>query len=112
MSTPQTASAFPTKRVYVDDDNALMSFTWIRPMPHNGYLGEVTFRSVKKKPIQVFGAIDDNGSKNWGFQAQDGSFLCRMEVASDQNSITFLDLKKGNWPLITLNARFPGGQQG
>lgn len=110
MSTPQTSPNLqPTKRVYVDEDEIRMTFSWTRPMPHDGYLGEVSYGSFKKKPIQVFDAKvnSTDGSKTWQYQAQDGSFLCSMKVTSDQSSITFLDPKKGNWPLVTVDARFP-----
>jgi hypothetical protein len=109
MSTPQTSpNPQPTKRGYVDDDEIRMIFNWIKTMPHGGFLGEVSYGSFQKKPIQVFAAeVNPDGSKKWQYQAQDGSFLCSMKVTSDQNSITFLDPKKGNWPLVTVYARFP-----
>lgn len=109
MSTPQTSpNQQPTKRIYIAEDDARMAFNWTRPMPNGGYLGEVTFGSFQRKPIQVFDAKVDrtDGSKTWQYQAQDGSFLCSMKVTSDQGSITFLDRKKGDWPLITVDARF------
>jgi len=110
MSTPQTSPNLqPTKRVYLDEHGVQMTFNWTRPMPQGGYLGEVTFGSYQKKPIQVFDAKLDNtdGSKTWQYQAQDGAFLCSMKVSSDRNSITFFARKKGDWPLIVVSARFP-----
>src|SRR6185295_15974943 len=107
MATAETSTVTtPTKRVYLDDDDVRMTFNWIRPMPHGGYLGEVSYGSFVKKPIQVFDAQIDpaDQSKTWQFQAQDGAFLLKMKVLSDQSSITFLDLKKGTFPLVTVYA--------
>ena len=105
MSTPQTSpSPNPTKYVYLDEQGRQMNLNWIRQMPNNGFLGEVTYLSFVKKPIQVFAAVESNGNKTWQFQAQDGSFLLSMEVTSDQNKITFFANKKGNFPNVTLFA--------
>lgn len=111
MATPQTSvNPHPTKRTYVDGNDGLMFFNWVRQMPNNGYLGEVTYGSYQKKPIQVFDphpATTADVEKIWQYQAQDGSFLCSMKVTAGQTSITFFDRKKGNWPGITVDARFP-----
>ncbi|HXD33444.1 MAG TPA: hypothetical protein VN643_20140 [Pyrinomonadaceae bacterium] len=110
MATAQTTIvAEPTKRVYVDDNDVRMTLNWIRRMPHDGYLGEVSYGSISRKPIQVFDAQTNqtDQSKTWQFQAQDGSFLLKMKVAGDQNTVTFLELKKGTFPLVTVYARFP-----
>lgn len=99
-----------------------MTFQWTKPMPTNGYLGNVTFREFQKKPIQVFDPkpIEVHGvvlGTSWAYQAQDGSFLCRMFVSAFNDVfITFSERKKGNWPLITVfaphhsNLGDPGGQ--
>jgi hypothetical protein len=112
MATAQTTIvAEPTKRVYVDDCDVRMTLNWTRRMPNDGYLGEVSYGSISRKPIQVFDAqtdpTDPEQSKTWQFQAQDGSFLLKMKVSGDQNKVTFLSLRKGTFPLVTVYARFP-----
>ena len=87
-----------------------LTFQWTKQMPKKGYLGTVTFRQFQKKPIQVFDAepVYVHGfllGWDWAYQAQDGSFLCRMFVSNFGNVfITFSERKKGDWPLITLLA--------
>jgi hypothetical protein len=79
-------------------------------MPNNGYLGNVTFREFQKKNIQVFDPqpVTVYGVTlgfSWAYQAQDGSFLCRMFVSAFGDVfVTFSERKKGNWPLITVFA--------
>jgi hypothetical protein len=104
MSTPSssTTTAVPTRQHYFAYDGTPMSFTWTKPMPQGGYLGTVTFGLLKNKSIQVFDPKDVQYGKSWAYQAQDGSFLCRMFVTSDWRFITFSDSKKGNWPLISV----------
>ena len=115
MSTPVSTQAIPTPPTqvttfYTPDTFELLTFQWTRRMPQNGYLGNVTFRQFRKKPIQVF---DPKPVVSWGielgiswaYQAQDGSFLCRMFVSHFGNAyISFSERKKGDWPLITLLA--------
>ena len=93
-----------------DATGDVLTFQWTKPMPENGYLGNVTFRQFKKKLIQVF---DPEPVVSWGvqlgiswaFQAQDGTFLCRMFVSNFGDLfITFSERKKGDWPLITVYA--------
>jgi len=110
MSTPQTAvTSDPTKRAYLDDDEIRMILLWDRHMPNGGRLEEVNYgTAIQKKPIQVFDAKPESDrSKTWQFQAQDGSFLCSMNVSEDQNTVKFLNNRKGNFPQITVHARFP-----
>ena len=111
MSTPQTSpSPNPTLNVYVDKQGQRMILNWTRQMPDNGFLGEVTYLSFVKKPIQVFAAkVDQQGNKTWEFQAQDGSFLCSMKVTFDQRVVTFLNLRKGKFPLVTVTTQFQIG---
>jgi hypothetical protein len=52
-------------------------------MPQNGWLGTVSYGSINAKPIQVFDAKSVAGGTSWAFQAQDGSFQCRMFVSSN-----------------------------
>ena len=82
-----------------------LTFQWTRAMPEGGYLGNVTFRQFQKKPIQVFDPEPVYSHSiligvSWAYQAQDGSFLCRVFVTEFLNAyVTFSDLKKGNWPV-------------
>jgi len=110
MSTPQTAvtTSDPTKRVYVDENDIRMILEWGKHMPNGGRLGDVTYGSLRDKLIQVFAAIENpDRSKTWQFQAQDGSFLCSMNVSLEQDVVTFFDSKKGNFPQVKVYARFP-----
>ena len=104
MSTPQTSpSPNPTNNIYFDVRQRPMEFKWTKPMPNNGFLGEVTYRVIVNKPIQVFAAkVDQQGNKTWEFQAQDGSFLLSMTVTSDRSTVTFSNLRKGTFPLVTV----------
>lgn len=112
MSTTSTIRTPPTQvtTFYTPDTFELLTFEWTRPMPNNGYLGNVTFRQYHKKPIQVF---DPKPVVTWGvelgiswaYQAGDGSFICRLFVSHFGNAyIGFSQRKKGDWPLITLLA--------
>ena len=111
MSTTVTTTAEPTLGHYQCGSGCSpLSFKWTRPMPQNGWLGEVTFGQYVNKPIQVYGAepILYNGHQvglNWGFQAQDGSFVCRMYVSSNQNNINFVNCRPfANWSLTSCFA--------
>lgn len=104
---------FPPTHVttfYTPDTFELLTFQWTRRMPNNGYLGNVTFRQYQKKNIQVFDPqpVVSYGivlGFNWAYQAQDGSFLCRLFVSNFGNVyIAFSERKKGDWPLISLLA--------
>ena len=115
MSTAATTQAIPTPTpplpptkvttFYAPDTGEVLTFQWTKQMPSNGYLGTVTFRQFQKKPIQVFAAepVYTYGillGWSWAYQAQDGSFLCRMFVSAFIDShVTFSDRKKGNWPV-------------
>ena len=97
----------PTKRIYLDENDLRMIFNWGRRMPNNGRLGDVTYGSLQKKLIQVFNPIENaDRSKTWQFQAQDGSFLLSMKVSENQDVVTFFDSKKGNFPQVTVYAKF------
>jgi hypothetical protein len=115
VSTPVSTQAipFPPTQIttfYTADTFEPLTFQWTRRMPNNGYLGNVTFRQFQKKNIQVFDPriIETFGvvlGTSWAYQAQDGSFICRMFVSNFGDLyITFSDRKQGNWPLITVFA--------
>lgn len=111
MST-QATPAPPTRitTFYTPDTFEPLTFEWTRPMPNNGYLGNVTFRQYQKKNIQVFDPrpVVSYGVQlgiSWAYQAQDGSFICRMFVSAFGDVyVTFSERKQGNWPLVTVLA--------
>jgi hypothetical protein len=111
ITTPATVTT-PTRitTFYTFDTNEPLTFQWTRPTPNNGYLGNVTFRQYQKKNIQVYDPkrIEAYGvllGISWAYQAQDGSFICRLFVSNFGDVfITFSERKTGNWPLITLLA--------
>ena len=84
-----------------------ITFNWTGQRPHGGWVGEVTYGSFVKKPIQAFDAkfVDPTNPKiiDWAYQAQDGSFLCRMTVNSAplrNGSVTFGTCRDNNWPQL------------
>ncbi|HVF68535.1 MAG TPA: hypothetical protein VM914_12775 [Pyrinomonadaceae bacterium] len=89
---------------YCPYENAYVSFDWTTPKPYGGWLGATGY--YKAKDVQAYDAQSlPNGGLNWGFQAQDGSFVCRMYVSSDQNNITFVNCKPfSNWSLTSCFA--------
>ncbi len=108
----QPIPAPPTRitTFFTGDTFEPLTFEWTRRMPNNGYLGNVTFRQFQKKNIQVFDPrpIETFGvllGFSWAYQAQDGSFICRMFVSNFGDLyVTFSERKQGNWPLITVFA--------
>ncbi|HEX8475950.1 MAG TPA: hypothetical protein VF666_18130 [Pyrinomonadaceae bacterium] len=105
MSSTQPRAVKPTQPRYFAQNGAIMTFDWTRPMPENGYLGTVSFPGVAtNKPIQVFDPKTSVKGTDWAFQAQDGSFLCRMFVTASQSRVTFSQNRIGNWPNITVYA--------
>jgi len=79
----------PTKTLYFcPNEGTYLTLSWTRPMPYGGWLGQAT--TSETKDVQAYDAQSLNGGvTSWGFQAQDGSFVCRMYVSSNQNSISF-----------------------
>jgi hypothetical protein len=116
MSTPVPTKCIipiPPTRVttfFTVDTSEPLTFQWTKQMPNKGHLGTVTFRQFQKKPIQVFEpkGVETFGvclGISWAFQAQDGSFLCRLFVSNFGDVfITFSEPKKGDFPIITLLA--------
>ncbi len=111
MSTTTTAtSTDPTApRYQCGSGCGTLTFQWGKRMPENGRLGTVTFGQYVNKPIQVFDAqpIKYNDviiGTNWAFQAQDGSFVGRMYVSSDQYNVSFVNCNNANWPLTSCFA--------
>jgi hypothetical protein len=89
---------------YCPYEGAFVSFDWTTPMPYDGWLGQTA--DYKSTAIQAYDArLLGDGGLNWGFQAQDGSFVCRMYVSSDKNNITFVNCRPfANWSLTSCVA--------
>ena len=113
MSTTTTAvSTNPTAARYQCGSGCgTLTFTWdAKVFPGGGRTGKATLGRFVNKPIQVYDAkpILYNGVEigtNWGFQAQDGSFVCRMYVSADQNTVNFVNCRPyGGWPLTSCFA--------
>lgn len=85
-----------------------ITFNWTGTRPQNGWVGEVTYGGFIKKPIQVYDAKPDpNNNKivDWAYQAQDGSFVCRMIVDSSlpllrKANVSFGSCRNNNWPQL------------
>ena len=116
MSTTTTATSNdPTApRYQCGGGCGTLTFHWGRQMPDNGRLGDVTFGEFVNKPIQVFDAqsiLDSEGheiGKNWGFQAQDGSFLGRMLVSRTKSYIRFAHFRANDkWPQVSCSVPVP-----
>ena len=113
---PQATPTPPTNPNYNcgdPDSPDPISFAWTRRMPNNGWLGTVTYGSFVNKPIQVFDAKVDpkynngRGLTDWAFQAQDGSFLCRMKITPNglRRFVWFESCKNNNWPQLFCSIR-------
>jgi hypothetical protein len=108
--TPSASAAYtatPTRDpslFYCPNENAYVSFDWGTPMPYGGWLGSTGY--YKTKAVQAYDAqLLSSGWLNWGFQAQDGSFVCRMYVSPDQNNINFVNCRPfTNWSLTSCFA--------
>ena len=114
MSTTVTTTAEPTLAHYQCGGGCSpLSFKWTKPMPQNGWLGEVTFGQYVNKPIQVYDArpIFNNGVQvglNWGFQAQDGSFLGRVYVTKLKSYVRFAHFRANDpWPQVFCSVAAP-----
>jgi len=116
QATPAPSPTPPTNPNYNcgdQDSPEPISFTWTRRMPNNGWLGTVTYGNFVNKPIQVFDAKVDpkynngRGLTDWAFQAQDGSFLCRMKVTPNvlRRNVWFESCKNNNWPQLFCSIR-------
>ena len=85
---------------YCPYENAYVSFDWTQPMPYGGWLGATGY--YKAKDVQAYDAKPlANGGLNWGFQAQDGSFVGRMYVALHKSIVRFAHFRPGDqWPQV------------
>lgn len=90
--TASAQTSYPTKSNYFcPADVALLGLSWTRRMPYNGWLGVASTSNMEEsKDVQIYDprTLSDGGT-SWAFQAQDGSFVCRMYVSADKNSVSF-----------------------
>ncbi|MFL6333730.1 MAG: hypothetical protein ACJ754_10510 [Pyrinomonadaceae bacterium] len=118
MSTTTTATSIdPTAPRYECDSGCgMLTFTWQPGDYKGGRLGTATFGQFVNKPIQVYDAkiIKDpvtqrEVARDWGFQAQDGSFLGRMYVTSPRHSyIRFAHFRPNDqWPQVSFTVPVP-----
>src|ERR1051325_4716856 len=110
MSTTTATTTDPTLAHYQCGSGCgAINFAWGRQMPDGGRLGQVTFGQFVNKPIQVYDAqpIICEGVRvgtNWGFQAQDGSFLGRMYVSNFKCFIRFVHFRPNDtWPQVSCH---------
>jgi len=115
MSTTTVTSADPAATRYQCGSGCgTLTFSWGRRMPENGRLGSASLGQFVNKPIQVYDAKevrDGYGNllyTDWGFQAQDGSFLGRMLVSARQSHIRFVRFRANDqWPQVTCSVPRP-----
>jgi hypothetical protein len=110
MSTTTTATTTnPTLAQYTCAGGCgTLTFSWdAKVFPGGGRTGRATLAKFKDKPIQVYDAkplYDFSGHQigtNWGFQAQDGSFVGRMYVALYKSYIRFAHFRPNDqWPQV------------
>jgi hypothetical protein len=85
---------------YCPYEGASLAFEWTRQMPGNGWLGKTY--GFTQDDVQAYNALPlgSNGSLNWGFQAQNGEYVCRMYVTSDKRRLDFVNCRPyGAWPV-------------
>ena len=114
MSTTATSTDPAAPRYQCGSGCGRLTFTWGRHMPDNGRLGTATLGQFVNKPIQVFDRQeiklgDRVVAYNWGFQAQDGSFLGRMLVSAPaQSFIRFINFRPNDqWPQVFCAVPYP-----
>ena len=107
MSTTATSTDPAALRYQCGSGCGTLTFSWGRRMPDNGRLGTATLGAFVNKPIQVFDRQEIRFGNvlvgyNWGFQAQDGSFLGRMYVSEPgQSFIRFAKFRPNDqWPQV------------
>ena len=108
MSTTTATTTNPTAARYQCGSGCgTLTFTWDpKVFPGGGRIGTATLGQFVNKPIQVYDAkpILYNGVEigtNWGFQAQDGSFVGRMYVALYKSIVRFAHFRPNDqWPQV------------
>src|SRR5690349_4332043 len=106
MSTTTVTSTDPTLAQYACLSGCgTLTFTWQPGDFKGGRLGTASLGQIRDKRIQVFDAkplCDLSGHQvgtNWGFQAQDGSFVGRMYVSTHKSIVRFAHFRPGDqWP--------------
>lgn len=103
-SSARAYATYPTRQLqtyYCPNEGAFLSFNWTKQMPYGGWLGQTGDYEVKD--VQAYDARAlSGGGLNWGFQAQDGSFVCRMYVSADQYNVSFVNCNPyAKWPLTS-----------
>jgi len=90
-----------------------IDFNWTGRKPNGGWVGEVTYGGAKTL-VQAFDAkyVGDPINKlvDWGFQAQNGSFVCRMKVNSKlpllrNASVGFDTCNNNTWPQLACSLK-------
>lgn len=88
-----------------------IDFNWTSRKPNGGWVGDVTYHGSKTL-VQAYDSkfvgLPENKLVDWAFQAQNGSFVCRMHVNSKlplirNASIEFVTCNNNNWPLLTCS---------
>ncbi|HEX8336169.1 MAG TPA: hypothetical protein VF621_05525 [Pyrinomonadaceae bacterium] len=99
-------AAYPTPQnqsYYCPYEGAFLAFEWTKQMPYGGWLGRTD--GFTHDDVQAYNALPQGGGLNWGFQAQDGSYVCRMYVSSDKSRLDFVNCRPyGAWPVTTCFA--------
>jgi hypothetical protein len=103
--TSSARAAVPTPQnqaYYCPYQGAFLAFEWTKQMPYGGWLGETD--GFTHEAVQAYDAKPlSGGGLNWGLQAQDGSFVCRMYVSADKYTLSFVNCR-GSWPLTSCFA--------
>lgn len=109
MSTTTTATSIdPTAAQYTCGSGCgSLTFTWQPGDYKGGRLGTASLAQFHNEPIQVYDAkplYDAYGRQigtNWGFQAQNGSFVGRMYVALFKSYVRFVHFRPNDkWPQV------------
>jgi ABC-type oligopeptide transport system substrate-binding subunit len=100
-------AATPTidqRSYYCPNEGRFLSIDWTTPMPQNGWLGQAN-AYPQLVDVQAYDARPlSGGGLNWGFQAQNGSFVCRMYVSGDRYTVSFVNCNNANWQLSSCFA--------
>ncbi|HEX8285322.1 MAG TPA: hypothetical protein VF588_18350 [Pyrinomonadaceae bacterium] len=105
QSSARAAQPTPDGQAYYCPyEGGFLAFDWTKSMPYGGWLGVAD--GFTHKDVQAYDARPlGGGGLNWGFQAQDGSFVCRMYVSSDQQRLDFVNCRPyASWPVTSCFA--------
>ena len=98
-ATPEHSYPPTVDGLYRCDDASVIKLRWTKPMPKDGWLGEITTyeggRAVTKG-MQAYNPIYSSSTATWGYQTWDGKVLCRtMQVLADAKNFAWRDCR--NW---------------